>query len=50
MTPFMREAMRSMSFWLDGCFDRISMAELSVTVAMGFKPAARIVSPDSEER
>lgn len=49
MTPFMREAMRSISFWLlgEGRLERMSTAVEVRTVAMGFRPAAFIVSPDS---
>ena len=50
ITPRMREAMRSMSFWLEVCFDFISTALLLTTVSMARRPAARIVSPDSVQR
>ena len=47
MTPFIREAIMSTSFWSEGCFDLMRMAVLSTTVSMAFRPAAFIVSPDS---
>lgn len=50
MTPRMREQISSMSSGCEGCFDLISTAEVSRRVAMGFKPAAFIVSPDSGSR
>lgn len=39
--------MRSTSLGSEGCFDLIRIALLETTVEMAFKPAARIVSPDS---
>lgn len=50
MTPLILDAMRSISFWFDGCFDLIRTAVLSTTVSIAFRPAAFIVSPDSKER
>ena len=47
MTPLIRDAIISTSFWLEGCFDFISVAVLSTTVSMALRPAAFIVSPDS---
>ena len=47
MTPLIRDVMSSMSLGSDGCFDRMRTAVLSITVEIGFKPAALIVSPDS---
>ena len=47
MTPRIREAMRSTSFWSEGCFDLMSTAVLSTTVSMAMRPAAFMVSPDS---
>lgn len=48
MTPSMREAMRSTSFWSEWCLDLIRTAVLSKTVSIALRPANRIVSPDSE--
>lgn len=47
MTPRIRLVIRSTSLGLDGCLDLMRMALVSITVAMGLRPAARIVSPDS---
>ena len=48
MTPRIREAIRSTSFWLEGCFDLIKTAVLVTTVSIALRPAAFIVSPDSK--
>ena len=48
MTPLILEAMRSTSFWFEGCFDLIRTAVLSTTVSIALSPAAFIVSPDSD--
>lgn len=47
ITPLIRLAMISTSFGSEGCLERIRIAVDSITVAIGFRPAARIVSPDS---
>jgi hypothetical protein len=47
ITPLIREAIRFTRLGFEGCFDFISTAELSTTVAIAFSPAAFIVSPDS---
>ena len=47
MTPLIRDAIMSTSFWFEGCFDLIRVAVLSTTVSMALRPAAFIVSPDS---
>jgi len=48
ITPRIREAINSMSFGSDGCFDFMRTAVDSTTVEIAFKPATRIVSPDSD--
>ncbi len=47
MTPLIREAIMSTSFWLEGCLDLMRVAVLSTTVSMALRPAAFMVSPDS---
>ena len=47
MMPRIRDAILSTNLGSDGCFDRIRTAVLSRTVDIAFRPAARIVSPDS---
>jgi hypothetical protein len=47
MTPFILAVIRSTSLGSEGCFDVIRIALDETTVEIAFKPAARIVSPDS---
>ena len=47
MTPFILAVIKSTSFGSDGCFDFMRIALEETTVDIAFKPAARIVSPDS---
>ena len=47
MKPHNLDVISSMSFESDGFFDLINTAVLSRTVAIAFRPAALIVSPDS---
>lgn len=47
ITPRIREQIRSISSGWEGCLDLIRTAEVSRRVAMGLRPAAFIVSPDS---
>lgn len=47
MTPRIREAINSISFGSEGCFDFMRTAVDSTTVEIAFRPATRIVSPDS---
>jgi hypothetical protein len=47
MTPFILAVISSTSLGFDGCFDLIMMALDETTVEIAFRPAARIVSPDS---
>lgn len=47
MTPFILAVIKSTSLGSEGCFDLIKMALDETTVEIAFKPAARIVSPDS---
>ena len=49
MTPFIRAVIRSTRVEFEGCLDFMSMAVLSTTVSMAFRPAAFIVSPDSRD-
>lgn len=47
MTPVIREAIKSTSFWLEGRLDFMRTALEVMTVSMAFRPAAFMVSPDS---
>lgn len=48
MTPRILEAMRSTVAGFEGFLDLMSTAELDTTVSIAFRPAAFMVSPDSE--
>lgn len=47
MTPRILDSIVLTSWRFDGCLDFISIAVVSRTVAIGFSPAAFMVSPDS---
>lgn len=47
MTPRILDSIVLMSCGFDGCLDLMRIAVVSKTVAIGFNPAAFMVSPDS---
>lgn len=47
MTPRILDSIVLMSCGFDGCLDLMRIAVVSKTVAIGFSPAAFMVSPDS---
>lgn len=47
MTPRILDSIVLTSWGFDGCFDLMRIEVVSKTVAIGFSPAAFMVSPDS---